>query len=227
MKYIITESQHQILLMEKISTYLRRRLNFDDMKDEIDSIIEYHLIPCEFKDAHSFVIEVCNIFTYDKVEDLQVSAKDTDSLYYYAVDVFGKYLTNFYNKKCGNKNMVTESKDSFNRKVKILKRYTEESLSEKPWFDGLDIKISSSQTSHKNKNGVYHLVSIPLLRFMINTKSIPKSISTNDVDKLEDLISDIVFPLFNSIFPVDENENPEALWDIRFDFQNQIFDFHL
>ena len=123
--------------------------------------------------------------------------------------------------------MVTESKDSFNRKVKILKRYTEESLSEKPWFDGLDIKISSYQTSHKNKNGVYHLVSIPLLRFMINTKSIPKSISTNDVDKLEDLISDIVFPLFNSIFPVDENENPEALWDIRFDFQNQIFDFHL
>jgi hypothetical protein len=123
--------------------------------------------------------------------------------------------------------MVTESKDSFNRKVKILKRYTEESLSEKPWFDGLDIKISSYQTSHKNKNGVYHLVSIPLLRFMINTKSIPKSISTNDVDKLEDLISDIVFPLFNSIFPVDENENPEALWDIRFDFQNQIFHFHL
>ena len=99
--------------------------------------------------------------------------------------------------------MVTESKDSFNRKVKILKRYTEESLSEKPWFDGLDIKISSYHTSHKNKNGVYHLVSIPLLRFMINTKSIPKSISTNDVDKLEDLISDIVFPLFNSIFPVD------------------------
>jgi hypothetical protein len=218
MKYIITESQHQKLLMENISMYLRRRLNFDDMKDEIDSIIEYHLIPCEFKDAHSFVTEVCDMFTYDKVEDLQVSAKDTDSLYYYVVDVFGKYLTKFYNKKCGNKNMVTESKDSFNRKVKILKRYTEESLSEKPWFDGLDIKISSYQTSHKNKNGVYHLVSIPLLRFKINTKGLPKSISTNDVDKLEDLISDIVFPLFNSVFPDDENENPEALWDTKFDF---------
>lgn len=218
MKYIITESQHQILLMEKISTYLRRRLNFDDMKDDMDSIIEYHLIPCEFNDAGSFVAEACDMFTYDKVEDLEVSAKDKDSLYYYAVFLFSSYLTKLYNEKCGNKNMVTESKDSFNRKVRILKRYTEESLSEKPWFDGLDIKISSYQTSHKNENGAYRFVTVPLLRFMINTKSIPKSISTNDVDKLEDLISDIVLPLFNSIFPVDENENPEALWDIRFDF---------
>lgn len=188
------------------------------MKNEVDSIIEYELNPCDYKTVGNFIVDVCDIFTYNFLEDMEASANDKDSLYYYAVDVFGKYLAEIYNEKCGKKNMVTESKDNLNRKANILKKYTEDELSEKPWFDGLDIKISSYQTSHKNKHGVYYVVSVPLLRFMINTKSIPKSISTNDVDKLENLISDIVLPLFNSIFPVDENENPEALWDIRFDF---------
>jgi hypothetical protein len=197
---------------------IRRRLTFENMKNEVDSIIEYELNPCDYKTVGNFIVDVCDIFTYNFLEDMEASANDKDSLYYYAVDVFGKYLAEIYNEKCGKKNMVTESKDNLNRKANILKKYTEDELSEKPWFDGLDIKISSYQTSHKNKHGVYYVVSVPLLRFMINTKSIPKSISTNDVDKLENLISDIVLPLFNSIFPVDENENPEALWDIRFDF---------
>ena len=214
MKYIITESQRQTLLMETVSPQLRRRLNYDIMKDEMDSIIEYHMIPCEFRDAGSFVAEACDMFTYNFLEDLDVSSKDKDGLYYYAVDVFGKYLVEVYNEKCGDKNDLNESVGELSRKVKILKKYTEEMLSEKPWFDGLDIKISSYQTSHKNKNGDYHLVSVPILIFRINTKSI----STNKRDKLDSEIQDIVFPLFNSLFPNDEYENPEVLWDLKFDF---------
>lgn len=214
MKYIITESQRRTLLVETISPQLRRRLNYDIMKDEMDSIIEYHMIPCEFRDAGSFVAEACDMFTYNFLEDLDVSSKDKDGLYYYAVDVFGKYLVEVYNEKCGDKNDLNESVGELSRKVKILKKYTEEMLSEKPWFDGLDIKISSYQTSHKNKNGDYHLVSVPILIFRINTKSI----STNKRDKLDSEIQDIVFPLFNSLFPNDEYENPEVLWDLKFDF---------
>lgn len=214
MKYIITESQRQTLLMETVSPQLRRRLNYDIMKDEMDSIIEYHMIPCEFRDAGSFVAEACDMFTYNFLEDLDVSSKDKDGLYYYAVDVFGKYLVEVYNEKCGDKNDLNESVGELSRKVKILKKYTEEMLSEKPWFDGLDIKISSYQTSHKNKNGDYHLVSVPILIFRINTKNI----SDNKRDKLDSEIQDIVFPLFNSLFPNDEYENPEVLWDLKFDF---------
>ena len=214
MKYIITESQRRTLLVETISPQLRRRLNYDIMKDEMDSIIEYHMIPCEFRDAGSFVAEACDMFTYNFLEDLDVSSKDKDGLYYYAVDVFGKYLVEVYNEKCGDKNDLNESVGELSRKVKILKKYTEEMLSEKPWFDGLDIKISSYQTSHKNKNGDYHLVSVPILIFRINTKNI----SDNKRDKLDSEIQDIVFPLFNSLFPNDEYENPEVLWDLKFDF---------
>jgi hypothetical protein len=97
MKYIITESQHHTLLVETLSPMIRRRLNYDIMKDEMDSIIEYHMIPCEFRDAGSFVAEACDWFTYNFLEDLDASSKDKDGLYYYAVDVFGKYLAEIYN----------------------------------------------------------------------------------------------------------------------------------
>jgi hypothetical protein len=186
----------------------------DVMKGEMDDIIENHLDPCDFKNAGDFVAEACNVMTYGYLEDLNASAKDTDSFYYHMVDLFGKYLVDVYNERCGDKDDLNESVGELSRKVKILKKYTEEMLSEKPWFDGLDIKISSYQTSHKNKNGDYYLVSVPLLIFRINTKNI----SDNKRNKLDSEIQDIVNSLFNSLFPDDEYENPEALWDLNFDF---------
>lgn len=108
MKIIITESQHQTVLLETISTYLRRRMSMDVMKGEMDAIIEYHMLPCEFKNAGDFVAEACDMMTYGYLEDINVSAKDTDSFYYHMVDLFKDYLSNHYNKKCGKK-LRTES----------------------------------------------------------------------------------------------------------------------
>ena len=122
MKYIITESQRHTLLVETISPMIRRRLTFENMKNEVDSIIEYELNPCDYKTVGNFIVDVCDIFTYNFLEDMEASANDKDSLYYYAVDVFGKYLAEIYNEKCGKKNMMTESTDSFSRKVNILKK---------------------------------------------------------------------------------------------------------
>jgi hypothetical protein len=190
----------------------------DVMKGEMDGIIENHLDPCDFKNAGDFVAEACDVMTYGYLEDLNASAKDTDSFYYHMVDLFGDYLVKVYNKNCGNKNMVTESVGDLSRKAKILKIYTEDMLSEKPWFNGLDITTSPYQTSHTDENGRRYLTTIPILTFNINTKGIPRSISYNDVIKLENEVSDIVVPLFTSMFPHDEYENPEALWDVKFDF---------
>jgi len=108
MNIIITESQHQTFLLETISTYLRRRMSMDVMKGEMDAIIEYHMFPCEFKNAGDFVKEACDMMTYGYLEDINVSAKDTDSFYYHMVDLFGDYLVNHYNKKCSKK-LRTES----------------------------------------------------------------------------------------------------------------------
>jgi len=108
MNIIITESQHQTFLLETISTYLRRRMHMDDMKQEMDAIIEYHMIPCEFDNAGDFVAETCDMMTYGYLEDIDVSSKDRDSFYYHMVDLFGDYLVNHYNKKCSKK-LRTES----------------------------------------------------------------------------------------------------------------------
>ena len=108
MNIIITESQHQTFLLETISTYLRRRMHMDDMKQEMDAIIEYHMIPCEFDNAGDFVAEACDMMTYGYLEDIDVSSKDRDSFYYHMVDLFGDYLVNHYNKKCSKK-LRTES----------------------------------------------------------------------------------------------------------------------
>ena len=80
----------------------------DDMKQEMDAIIEYHMIPCEFENAGEFVAEACDMMTYGYLEDVDVSAKDRDSFYYHMVDLFGNYLANHYNKKCSKK-LRTES----------------------------------------------------------------------------------------------------------------------
>ena len=218
MKYIITESQRHTLLVETVSPTIRRRLSFENMKDEMDSIIEYHMLPCEFRDAGSFVAEACDMFVYTFLEDLDASSSDKDSLYYYAVDVFGKYLVEVYSERCGGKDGLNESLGDLSRKIKILKKYTEDMLSEKPWFNGLDITTSSYQTSHKDEKGRYYLTTIPILIFNIDTKGLSNDFTLKVFHKLENDVSDIVVPLFTSIFEMeDDDDNPNVVWDTKFD----------
>ena len=218
MKYIITESQRHTLLVETISPMIRRRLTFENMKNEVDSIIEYELNPCDYKTVGNFIVDVCDIFTYNFLEDMEASANDKDSLYYYAVDGFGKYLAEIYNEKCGGKDGLNESLGDLSRKIKILKRYTEEMLSEKPWFNGLDITTSSYQTSHKDENGRHYLTTIPILIFNIDTKGLSNDFTLKVFHKLENEVGDIVVPLFTSIFEMeDDDDNPNVVWDTKFD----------
>ena len=188
------------------------------MKNEVDSIIEYELNPCDYKTVGNFIVDVCDIFTYNFLEDMEASANDKDSLYYYAVDVFGKYLAEIYNEKCGGKDGLNESLGDLSRKIKILKRYTEEMLSEKPWFNGLDITTSSYQTSHKDENGRHYLTTIPILIFNIDTKGLSNDFTLKVFHKLENEVGDIVVPLFTSIFEMeDDDDNPNVVWDTKFD----------
>lgn len=85
---------------ESISTYLRRRVSFEYMKQDIDNIVDYELNPCEFSDIGDFVAEACDILAYNYLEDLQVSSKDKDGFYIALVDLFGKHLVNVYKERC-------------------------------------------------------------------------------------------------------------------------------
>jgi hypothetical protein len=89
-----------IELLETISPYLRRRLSFDSMKENIDSIVDYELNPCQFSDIGDFIAEACDMLSYNCLEDIQVSAKDKDGFYVAMVDIFGEYLVNIYKERC-------------------------------------------------------------------------------------------------------------------------------
>ena len=99
MNVIITESQYK-MINENISKYLRRRLHFDMMKDEMEYIIEYQLLPCEFSTPGEYVSEACDLLAQKYLEELTVSSKDSDGLYLFLVDLFGKQLVEIYNKEC-------------------------------------------------------------------------------------------------------------------------------
>ena len=85
---------------ESISTYLRRRLSFEDMKQDIENLVDYELNPCEFSDIGDFIGEACDMLVHNYLEDLQVSSKDKDGFYIALVDLFGKHLVNVYKERC-------------------------------------------------------------------------------------------------------------------------------
>ena len=85
---------------ETVSTYIRRRFSFEDMKENIDSIVDYELNPCQFSDVGDFIGEACDMLSYNCLEEIQVSSKDKDGFYEALVDLFGEYLFSIYEKRC-------------------------------------------------------------------------------------------------------------------------------
>jgi hypothetical protein len=89
-------------LNESVSTYLRRRLSFQSMKENMENVVDYELNPCEFFNIGDFVAEACDMLAHNYLEDLQVSSKDKDNFYFALVDLFGEYLSKVYKQRCVN-----------------------------------------------------------------------------------------------------------------------------
>jgi hypothetical protein len=85
---------------ESISTYLRRRLPLEYMKNAVDNLVDYELNPCEFNNIGDFVAEACDMLTYNFLEEIEVSPKEKDELYITLVDLFGKRLVDIYKQRC-------------------------------------------------------------------------------------------------------------------------------
>ena len=91
MKIIITERQED-LLKEDLPISLRRRINYNILKDHLDFSILESVNPCDF--LYDFEYD----FEYEN--NLKVSSKDKDDLYYFMTDNFADYLQEFYDKQC-------------------------------------------------------------------------------------------------------------------------------
>jgi hypothetical protein len=129
---------------ETISPYLRRRLSFETMKQDIDNLVDYELNPCEFNDIGDFIGEACDLLSHNYLEDLQVSSKDKDGFYIALVDLFGKHLVDVYKQRCvkgyknesiinwelwqkvnGKKNKIIVTESQYNRLFEQKKSKTE------------------------------------------------------------------------------------------------------
>jgi hypothetical protein len=101
MKIIITEKQTN-LLIEGLPTKLRRRLNYESLRDELDYNLLYELNPCDWDDEGDFIGDTCDTFSRKIIDDeeIEVLPKESDSLYYFLLDTFGEYLSKVYQNKC-------------------------------------------------------------------------------------------------------------------------------
>ena len=83
-----------------IPTSIRRRLSFDDMKQDIINLVDYELNPCEFDNVSDFVAEACDILSYNYIGGLDVPNKDRDKFFFFLVDTFGEDLARLYKQRC-------------------------------------------------------------------------------------------------------------------------------
>lgn len=93
------------LVNEDIPLKFRRRLSFDEMKDDIDSLIYDFEDPCQYKTSGEYVAEICDSLKDHYISDFEftkhdVTPKENDDLYYALVDLFGRYLSKIYYNEC-------------------------------------------------------------------------------------------------------------------------------
>jgi hypothetical protein len=102
---------------ESMSLHVRRRLDFNNLKQEIDNIVDYEFHVCRYPNAGEFISEVCDMLNERILDDIvdrtrvKVSLKEKDELYFYFVDTFGNYLNKKYNSICKDK--ISESKKTY------------------------------------------------------------------------------------------------------------------
>lgn len=105
MKIIITERQND-LLNEDLPIQVRRRVNYNMIKDHLDFSILESVNPCDFAYAGDFINEMCDMMVVDFLGDfefdsgLKVSSKEKDDFFYFLTDNFADYLQEFYDKQC-------------------------------------------------------------------------------------------------------------------------------
>jgi hypothetical protein len=83
-----------------VPTSIRRRVSFDDMKQDMINLVDYELNPCEFDNVSDFVAEACDILSYNYIGGLDVPNKDRDKFFFFLVDTFGEDLARLYKQRC-------------------------------------------------------------------------------------------------------------------------------
>lgn len=136
-------------ILESLSPKIRRRLSYHSLKSDLDYSVIDEMDPCQFATAGEFIAEACDMLKdviIDYFEDIKVSPKENDQLYYYLVNEFSDYLLEIYFRRCPNRRKgvytMNESTKTDNvRKVlyKVLDSMSEEWKVKKYAFDEITV----------------------------------------------------------------------------------------
>jgi hypothetical protein len=92
-----------------LASHIRRRLNPENLKYVLNTIMEYDVTPCSYDDIGEFVSSMCDTLKDVFLDNIsmefpvEITPKDKDDVYYYFVNLFGKYLVNEHKKLCSDK----------------------------------------------------------------------------------------------------------------------------
>ena len=127
-------------LNENISTALKRRLNYDSLKNDIQNILEYEINPNNYSHVGDFISDICDWEVNNILEDMfnehniTLQHKEKDKLYRFFVDSFGKMIAEYYEKEKGK---LKESKKRIIVTESQYKRLFEQKKSKKEIFQDL------------------------------------------------------------------------------------------
>lgn len=121
-----------------VPTSIRRRLSFDDMKQDIINLVDYELNPCEFDNVSDFVAEACDILSYNYIGGLDVPNKDRDKFFFFLVDTFGENLARLYKQRCAEslKESVKKIIIPENKLEEIVFKYLDTKLKDVKQLEG-------------------------------------------------------------------------------------------
>jgi len=121
MKYVVTESQYNLLVesLDKLFSlrgfsprFVRRLVPMlKTVQDDLDWGVIENSYPCEFSSVGEFIEESCDMLTeiyIDSINDMVVDSKDKDELYYYFLHRFSSYLHKVYHQRCAGGNLTEE-----------------------------------------------------------------------------------------------------------------------
>ena len=127
-------------LNETISTALRRRLNYDNLKSDIQNIMEYELNLDLIDDVVDYVSEVCDWEVNNISDDMfnehniTLQPKEKDKFYFFLVNTFSKMIVEYFNEE---KRKLKESVKKYVISESRYKKLVENKLGKKELFQEL------------------------------------------------------------------------------------------
>ena len=229
-------------LNENIPTKLKRRLNYDTLKSDIQNIIEYELNIHLINDVVDCVIAACdwevNNISDDMFNEYNITLepKEKDKLYYFLVDNFGKMISEYYEKEKGK---LKESKKRIIVTESQYKRLFEQKKSKKEIFQDVindtlkDIKRQCDGLySDNNDVGFQTCDDIEIIdSIMVNEVEMMTGARTDMYGNMHDATPSIYIKLTTNYSNIkDVNDFDEFIYDLKWMLKNStglpiVFDY--